>query len=254
MSGSHVHALYRHGHSTLHHAAPQVKIVVAFGLVCAIALTPRTAIWAFVAYAVIVVALIAAAQLPPGFVARRAVVLIPFLLVALLLPIVGSGERVEVLGLSLSEQGLWDMWNVFAKAGLGFLVAVALAGTTEVADLLRGLDALHMPRIVTSIVGFAVRYIDIVGADFGRMRIALASRGYQGRSLATWGIYARSIGSVFVRTYERGERVYLAMLSRVYTGSMPASGVIAAPAVQWLAAAALVGVAVAVMLVSRGLQ
>ena len=194
------------------------------------------------------------ARLPGGFIARRAIVLIPFLLVALLLPIVGSGERVEVLGLSLSEQGLWDMWNVFAKAGLGFLVAVVLAATTEIADLLRGLDALHMPRIVTSIIGFAVRYIDIVGADFGRMRIALASRGYQGRSLATWGIYAKTIGSVFVRTYERGERVYLAMLSRVYTGSMPASGAIAVPAAEWVAAVLLVGFAATVMLVSRGLS
>jgi cobalt/nickel transport system permease protein len=111
-----------------------------------------------------------------------------------------------------------------------------------------------MPRIVTSIIGFAVRYIDIVGADFGRMRIALASRGYQGRSLATWGIYAKTIGSVFVRTYERGERVYLAMLSRVYTGSMPASAAIAVPAAEWVAAVLLVGFAATVMLVSRGLS
>jgi cobalt/nickel transport system permease protein len=167
---------------------------------------------------------------------------------------VGSGDRVDVLGLSLSEQGLWDMWNVFVKAGLGFLVAVVLAATTEIADLLRGLDALHMPRIVTSIIGFAVRYVDIVGADFGRMRVALASRGYQGRSLATWGMYARTVGSVFVRTYERGERVYLAMLSRVYTGSMPASGAVAVPAVQWVTAALLVGFAAAVMIASRGLS
>lgn len=253
MSGGHVHALYRHGHSPLHHLAPQVKIVAAFGLVCAIALTPRTAIWAFAVFAAIVVGLIVVARLSVGFVARRAIVLIPFLFVALLLPIVGSGERVEVLGMSLSEQGLWDMWNVFVKAGLGFLVAVVLAATTEVADLLRGLDALHMPRIVTSIIGFAVRYIDIVGADFGRMRIALASRGYRGRSLATWGIYAKTIGSVFVRTYERGERVYLAMLSRMYNGSMPASAVVAVPVAQWVAAALLVGSAVAVMLISRGL-
>ena len=253
MSGSHVHALYRHGHSPLHQVAPQVKIVAAFGLVCAIALTPRTAIWAFVAYAAFVAALIAVARLPAGFIARRAIVLVPFLLVAMLLPVVGSGDRVEVLGLSLSEQGLWDMWNVFAKAGLGFLVAVVLAGTTEVADLLRGLDALHMPRIVTSIVGFAVRYIDIVGADFGRMRIALASRGYQGRSLATWGIYARTVGSVFVRTYERGERIYLAMLSRVYTGSMPDSAAITVPVGQWVAATVLVGIAATVMVAARGL-
>lgn len=254
MSGSHVHALYRHGASPLHRVAPQVKIVTAFGLVCAIALTPRTAIWAFAVYGAIVAGLIVIARLPIAFVARRAIVLIPFLLVALLLPIVGSGERVDVLGLSLSEQGIWDMWNVFVKAGLGFLVAVVLAATTEVADLLSGLDALHMPRIVTSIIGFAVRYIDIVGADFGRMRIALASRGYSGRSLATWGVYAKTIGSVFVRTYERGERVYLAMLSRVYTGSMPASGVAAVPAAQWITAALLVGSAGAVMLVSRGLS
>jgi cobalt/nickel transport system permease protein len=254
MSGSHVHALYRHGASPLHRVAPQVKIVTAFGLVCAIALTPRTAIWAFAVYGAIVAGLIVIARLPIAFIARRAIVLIPFLLVALLLPIVGSGERVDVLGLSLSEQGIWDMWNVFVKAGLGFLVAVVLAATTEVADLLRGLDALHMPRIVTSIIGFAVRYIDIVGADFGRVRVALASRGYRGRSLATWGVYAKTIGSVFVRTYERGERVYLAMLSRVYTGSMPASGVVAVPAVQWITAALLVGSAAAVMLVSRGLS
>ena len=132
-------------------------------------------------------------------------------------------------------------------------MAVVLAATTEVADLLRGLDALHMPRIVTSIIGFAVRYIDIVGADFSRMRVALASRGYQGRALATWGVYARTVGSMFVRTYERGERVYLAMLSRVYTGTMPSAGAVAVPGVQWVAAAVLVGSAALVMIASRGL-
>lgn len=253
MSGSHVHALYRHGRSPLHRAAPQVKIVAAFGLVFAIALTPRTAVWAFAVYGVIVAGLIAVAHLSAGFIARRAIVLVPFLLVALLFPIVGSGDRIDVFGISLSEQGLWDMWNVFAKAGLGFLVAVLLSATTEIADLLRGLDALHMPRIVTSIIGFAVRYFDIVGADFGRMRVALASRGYQGRSIATWGVYAKTVGSVFVRTYERGERVYLAMLSRVYTGTMPSAGAVAVPGVQWLIAAALVGSAAAVMVASRGL-
>ena len=253
MSGSHVHALYRHGGSPLHRAAPQVKIVAAFGLVFVIALTPRTAIWAFAVYGVIVAGLIAVANLSIAFIARRAIVLIPFLVVALLFPIIGSGERVEVFGIPLSEQGLWDMWNVFAKAGLGFLVAVVLAATTAIADLLRGLDALHMPRIVTSIIGFAVRYIDIVGADFGRMRVALASRGYQGRSIATWRVYARTVGSVFVRTYERGERVYLAMLSRVYNGTMPSAGAVAVSGVQWAAAAALVGSAAIVMVASRGL-
>lgn len=253
MSGSHVHALYRHGTSPLHRTAPQVKIVAAFGLVFAIALTPRTAIWAFVAYVAIVVALIGVARIPVSFIARRAIVLAPFVLVALIFPAFGSGDRVDVLGMSLSEQGLWDLWNVLVKAGLGFLVAVVLGATTEIADLLRGLDALHMPRIVTSIVGFAVRYVDIVGADFRRMRIALASRGYRGRSLSAWGVYARSIGSLFVGTYERGERVYLAMLSRAYHGAMPPADAEAVPSLHWVTAGLIVASAASVMLVSRGL-
>jgi len=251
VSWGHVHALYRHGASPVHDIAPQVKIVVAFGLVFSIALTPRTAIWAFAVFAGVVAALIALARLPLPFIARRAVVLIPFVLVALLFPIFGSGDRVDVFGVSLSEQGLWDMWNVLVKAGLGFLVAVVLGATTEIADLLRGLDALHMPRIVTSIIGFAVRYIDIVGADFARTRVAIASRGYRGRSLAAWGIYARSVGTVFVRTYERGERVYLAMLSRMYRGTMPMMDAVAVSASQWAVAALVVGAAASVMIASR---
>lgn len=235
----------------MHSVAAQVKIVVAFGLVFSITLTPRTAIWAFVVFAVAVAALIVTARLPLAFIAGRAIVLIPFVLVAMLFPILGSGDRVDVFGMSLSEQGLWDLWNVLVKAGLGFLVAVVLGATTEIADLLRGLDALHMPRIVTAIIGFAVRYIDIVGADFARMRVAIASRGYGRRSLGAWGIYARSIGTMFVRTYERGERVYLAMLSRMYRGTMPVMDAVAVPATQWVVAAAVVGAAASVMVVSR---
>jgi cobalt/nickel transport system permease protein len=254
VSGSHVHALYVHGASPLHRAAPQVKIIAAFGLVFTFALTPRTAVWAFVVYSTIVVGLVALARLPLLFVARRAIVLIPFLLVALLFPIVGSGERLDVAGLSLSQQGLWDLWNVVAKAVLGFTVAVVLAATTEVADLLRGLNALHMPRIVTSIIGFAIRYVDIVLSDFARMRIALASRGHRGRSIASWGVYARTVGAVFVRTYERGERVYLAMLARGYRGTMPSAGAVPVPVLQWGLAFLLVGSATGVMAVSRVLS
>ncbi len=251
MSWGHVHALYRHGASPVHGVAAQVKIVAAFGLVFSIALTPRTAIWAFFVYAVAVAALIAIARLPLAYIARRSIVLIPFVLVALLFPLFGSGDRVDVFGVPLSEQGLWDLWNVLVKAGLGFLIAVVLGATTEIADLLRGLDALHMPRIVTSIIGFAVRYIDIVGADFARMRVAISSRGYRGRSVAAWGIYARSVGTVFVRTYERGERVYLAMLSRMYRGTMPVASAVVVPAAQWAAAALIVGGAASVMVASR---
>jgi cobalt/nickel transport system permease protein len=248
MSGSHAESLTYTGASPFFAIAPQVKIVAALGFIVAVVLTPRQAVWAFAAYAAMWALLVAAARLPVRFVLARMIVEVPFILLALSFPILGPGERVEVGSLSLSVAGLWDMWNVLAKATLGLGVAVVLAATTHVTDMLRGLEALHVPEIVTAIISFMLRYVDVVASDLVRMRIALASRGHETRSIRSWGPYARSMGSMFVRTYERGERVYLAMQSRGYAGSMPQSTRVAAGRGQWSGAVVLVTAAALVML------
>ena len=243
MAGGHVHALYRHGHSVLYRMAPQVKIVAAFGFVLAVVVTPREAFWAFGLYLTALLVLIGVARLPPRFVMRRMVVEIPFLIVAVLLPLFGSGERIEVAGVSLSEQGLWDMWNLLSKATLGLLTAIVLGATTQVPDLLKGLDALHVPGVVTAIISFMIRYVDVILGEFSRMQVAMASRGHEVRSVMGWRPYAKTFGAMFVRTYERGERVYLAMASRGYSGTMPVSLRVPAPARQWAAGLGLIAAA-----------
>ena len=67
-----------------------------------------------------------------------------------------------------------------------------------------------------------LRYVDVVGGEMRRMRIARESRGFQGRDVRHLQVVAQSAGALFIRSYERGERVHLAMLSRGYTGTMPA--------------------------------
>ena len=58
--------------------------------------------------------------------------------------------------------------------------------------------------------------LDVVTADLGRMITAMRSRGVDPRSPRHWPALARTLGALFVRSYERGERVHLAMLSRGY--------------------------------------
>jgi cobalt/nickel transport system permease protein len=239
MADGHVHGLYLHGHSPLHRVSPQVKIIAALLLVLGFVATPRTAVWAFGIYAVVVVGMAAVARIPPRFALRRMVIEVPFLLVVLLLPILGSEPDVTVLGISLSEAGLWDAWNILAKATLGLGIAVVLGATTQVPDILVGLDGLKMPSIVTSIAGFMVRYIDVIATDWRRMRVAMASRGHEARWFGQIGPIATTLGAMFVRTFERGERIYLAMRSRGYTGTMPTSAVPATPPAEWVAAIAL---------------
>ena len=78
-----------------------------------------------------------------------------------------------------------------------------------------------MPNLLVQIMGFMVRYLDVVTDEMRRMRVARESRGFTARDVRHWPVIARSAGALFIRSYERGERVHLAMLSRGYTGTMP---------------------------------
>lgn len=247
MKTTHVHALYVHGASRVHALEAHVKVAAMLLFVLAVVATPREAFWAFGTQAVLLIGAVTVARIPVGFLLRRLLVLIPFVLFAFLLPFFGGGARIEVIGLSLSSEGLWGAWTILAKATLGVTASIVMAATTEVPDILLGLDRLRVPRLITAIAGFMVRYLDVVLGEMHRMRIAMLSRGYdprwiwQGRALAT------SSGALFIRSYERGERVFQAMVARGYEGQMPVLGSeptrpgswvrgLAIPAMAWMAA------------------
>jgi cobalt/nickel transport system permease protein len=241
VSGGHAgpESLYVPGVSPLHLPSPQVKLVATVAFIAAVVATPREAVWAFAVQAAILAAVVTLARLPPALVARRLRIDVPFLAFAVFLPIVGAGPRIDVAGLSLSEPGLWGAWNIIAKGTLGVTTSIVLASTTTVADLLRGLERLHVPQVVTAIAGFMVRYLGIVLDEASRMHVARQSRGYEPRWLWQARGVAASAGTLFVRSFERGERVHLAMVSRGYTGTMPSVDHPVTPGSQWLVAAAV---------------
>ena len=78
--------------------------------------------------------------------------------------------------------------------------------------------------MLTTIVVLMLRYLDLLTAEVERMRTARLSRGDDPRTFRQIGATARGVGGLFVRSYERGERVHLAMLSRGFTGSVPTIG------------------------------
>jgi len=127
-----------------------------------------------------------------------------------------------------------------------------LAATTPVAELLGGLERLRLPKTLTVIAGFMVRYADVIADEVRRMRIARISRGHDPRWIWQARAVAASAGTLFIRSYERGERVYLAMVSRGYTGSMPVLQDLAATRAQWLAALAVPGAAALVAATAWG--
>jgi cobalt/nickel transport system permease protein len=246
MSGGHVHLLYLDRQTPVHRLAPEVKIAATVLFTIVVVVTPREAFWAFGGYAVLLAVVAAAARVRPLWLAKRGTIELPFVLLTVVLPFVGTGERVTWLGLSLSVDGLYGAWNIFVKGTLGVLASLLLAATTTARDLIRGLDRLRCPQIITQIATFMIRYLDVLAGEARRMRVARLSRGYDPRFLWQVKAFAVGVGSLFLRAFERGERVYLAMVSRGYTGRLPAPEGGAATAGEWLAAATVPAAATAI--------
>ena len=239
--------LYLPGDSPVHRLPPQAKIAGLVLFVVTVVATPIQWWPAFLAYAAIVTAVLGLARVPARRVLPRMVVELPFVAFAVLLPVLGRPPETIVLGLSLSEPGLWAAANILAKATLGVLAAIALAATTRTADIVTGLRQLRVPAPLVEIASFLVRYVHVVSAQWHRMAQARAARGFTATGPRSWLTTSRSLGALFIRSYERGERVHLAMLSRGYTGEMPELGEQRASRREWAAALAPALVALVVL-------
>lgn len=212
----------------------------------AVVATPREQFWAYGIFAAVVVVLAAVAGIPILLLGRRLTIELPFVAFAVLLPLVAGGPRRDIGPISASIDGMWGAWNILAKGTLGVAAAVLLTATTALPDLIRGLERLRLPAALIAMLTFMVRYLDVITAEMRRMRIARLSRGHDPRWIWQAKAVAYSAGTLFVRSYERGERVFLAMRSRGYDGHMPPSGGTSASPRQWTAALALPGFAAVV--------
>ena len=209
--------------SPVHRLDPRAKIVGLLAVTLVAVTTPFEA-WPVYLICALVLALVAAlAGVGPREIRRRARFVLPLVLVvAVFVPLVREGGQAWELGpFTVHETGLQIFASVAAKATIGTIAAVLLAATTSFPSVLRGLEAMHMPRLLILIAAFMYRYLFVIVEEAGRMRAALAARGFRPRTALQVGALGRVATAMFLRTYARGERVYQAMLARGYSGRMP---------------------------------
>jgi cobalt/nickel transport system permease protein len=208
--------------SPVHRLDPRAKVVGLLGVTLVAVTTPLSAWPVYLACATTLAGIAALAGVGPRTIWRRGRFVTPLVLfVAVFLPFVRGGEQVDLGPLSVSAAGLAAFAAVSVKAVLGTVSAILLGATTTFPSTLRALEALRLPRLLVLIAGFVYRYLFVVVDEVQRMRAALAARGYRPRSALQAGAVGRVASALFLRTHSRGERVYLAMLSRGYAGSVP---------------------------------
>jgi cobalt/nickel transport system permease protein len=209
--------------SPVHRLDPRAKLLGLLAVTLVAVSTPLEAWPVFAGCAAVLASVAAAARVRAREIWRRARFVLPLvLLAALFLPLVRHGGETYELGpLTLHEEGLKVFGAVALKATIGTVSAILLGATTTFPAVLRGLEAMRVPRLIVLIAAFMYRYLFVIVEEAGRMRAALAARAYRPRTALHAGALGRVATAMFLRTYARGERVYQAMLARGYSGAMP---------------------------------
>jgi cobalt/nickel transport system permease protein len=231
VSGSaHGEAVVATVETPLHRAPAECKVLATILFVVAVALVPRgELVWPYAADFALLACIAFVARTPPSLLARRLVIEVPFVLFVLVLPLAADSFA----------DGLWLSFGILAKASLAVLATGVLAWTTPAPEILRGAERLHVPRTLIAIAGFALRYLQVLLDELRRMRLARTQRGDDSRWLWQARGTGSTVGALVVRTFERGERVHVAMLARGYDGRMPALSLVPkASPLAWAAAMA----------------
>jgi cobalt/nickel transport system permease protein len=212
--------------SLIHRLDPRTKLITSLAFIVAVVLTPVSNWRVFAFYFCFIAALLIISKLPPLYILKRSLVVFPFvLLVAIFIPFFKSGEvagsyNVWLWQVSVTYDGLLILANVVVKAWLSILSLILLSATTKFTELLKGLRQLGVPEIIVLILSFMYRYVFILVDEVMRMRRARDSRNFGGSRLHQLRTIGNMIGTLFIRSYERGERIYAAMLSRGFDSNV----------------------------------
>jgi len=222
---------YRVGDSLLHHLDARVKLVLTLAFVLAVSLTTIGAWPVYVLLFALVLSASIASEVGPAFVLRRALLAAPFVLAAapLLVTVEGAPLFSISLGawsLAVTGAGLERFLSIALRSWLSVQMAILLTATTPLTDLLLAMRALRVPRLLIAVLSLMWRYLAVLADEALRMLRAREARSASQQGAAGGSVSWRArvtgamAGTLFLRGYERSERIYSAMLARGYDGTI----------------------------------
>lgn len=244
----HAHFLdpYHPRPSLVHALDPRVKFVLAVAFILAVALTPPAAWPVYLLLLAIVVSVALLSELGLRYVWQRAMLALPFVLAALPLIFTVAGApllsfRLGPWALNVTDQGLARFVSVALKSWLSVQMAIILAGATPFPDLLLAMRAVRIPRLLVAIIGLMWRYLFVLADEALRLTRARAARsghaalpGARPGGTLTWRarVTGGMAGNLFLRSFDRADRIYAAMAARGYDGEVRSLPVAPVPLAQ----------------------
>jgi len=219
--------------SVIHRIDPRVKIIVTVLLIVSNALLPDGAWMAFALTWGLVLAASLLASIRLTFLITRSLVALPFAIAAVTVIFSIPGPALTTLELGgwqfvITEPGLIRFASIMIRSWVSVQMAILLTATTPFPDLIHAMRHLRVPDILVATISFMYRYLFVLSDEALRLLRAREARSAslntrrKHRTALRWRVKVAGnmAGQLFLRSYERSERVYNAMLARGYRGTL----------------------------------
>ena len=254
----HVHFLdpYRSGQSPIHRLDPRIKLVLTLAFILTAALTPPGAWPVYILLFALALAVEILSELGVGYVLKRSMLALVFVLAALPVVFTLPGPALFRLpldgwALTATQPGVERFLSIAVKSWISIQAAILLATSTTFPDLMVAMRAVRLPRLLVAIFGLMWRYLFVLADEAIRLMRARQARSGQadqaglkpGGSLA-WraGVAGGMVGNLFLRAFERSDRIYMAMLARGYDGEMRSEPLPVLSSRSWLVLSAILSI------------
>ena len=227
---------YHDASSFIHRLDPRVKVVVTIAYILSNALLPDGAWTAFGLAWLCLLSANALSNLGLAFTFKRSFVALPFALVAITVLFSIPGQRLTTFhfmmwDFTITDMGLLRFESILVRSWLSVQMAILLVAITRFPDLIHAFEHLRVPSILTTIIAFLYRYLFVLADEVFRLLRAREARsaaspaavaGVKSGGNVAWRarVAGHMAGQLFLRSYERSDRVYNAMLARGYTGHL----------------------------------
>ena len=223
---------YHDTDSFIHRLDPRVKVVVTVAFILSNALLSDGAWTAFGLAWLLLLMANAVSNLGITFTLRRSLIALPFALIAITVLFSIPGNPLTTFhflfwDLTITDAGLLRFLSILVRSWLSVQMAILLVGTTRFPDIVHALEHLRVPSILTTIIAFLYRYLFVLADEVFRLLRAREARsaampGVRSGGSVAWRarVAGNMAGQLFLRSYERSDRVYNAMLARGYTGHL----------------------------------
>jgi cobalt/nickel transport system permease protein len=189
--------------SPVHRLNPSGKIFFALVVLVGVILLPfELLLWFFPCYISFCLAVVYLSGVPLKFVLKRILFLLPFFFFIILLNTIFRKGGIEIAALFL------------LRAVVSLVTLILLVATTRFYVILETLGKWHFPGVILIILSFMYQFFFILIDEMEKMVRVIRMRTVSRRKWSIVRLYAHLLGSLFIKSYDRSERVYRAMLMR----------------------------------------